>query len=115
MKIIISNHNIKPKTELKLKMPLHNVVENFIASHLLKREQFVNGTDNVDLATLQATYGTAAMWTFVIMTVAVYLVLMLIGKWLWNSTAVNMISVLRPVESVFQLVGLSILVKLVLY
>lgn len=96
-------------------MPIHNVIENFIASKLLKREQFANGTDQLDLATLQQTYGTAALWTALIMTIAVYLVLMMIGKWLWNSTAVEMISVLRPIDSVFQLVGLAILVKLVLY
>jgi len=96
-------------------MPLHNVVENFIASKLLKREQFTNGSDQIDLATLQSTYGTAALWTFLIMTITVYLVLMLIGKWLWNTVAVDMISVLRPIDSVFQLVGLAILVKLVLY
>ena len=96
-------------------MPLHNVIENFIASRLLKREQFVNQNDNIDLATLQSTYGTASLLTVLVMTVAVYLLLMLVGKWLWNSTAVQMISVLRPIDSVFQLVGLAILVKLILY
>lgn len=96
-------------------MPIHNVIENFIASKLLRKEQFANGTDQIDLATLQQTYGTAALWTAMIMTVAVYILLMLIGKWLWNTVAVDMISVLRPIESVFQLVGLAILVKLVLY
>ena len=96
-------------------MPIHNVVENFIASKLLKREQFANGNEPVDLATLQATYGTAALWTFMIMTIVVYLILMLIGKWLWNTVVVEMITVARPIESVFQLIGLAILVKLVLY
>ena len=96
-------------------MPIHNVIENFIASKLLKREQFANGTDQLDLATLQQTYGTAALWTALIMTIAVYLVLMMIGKWLWNSTAVEMISVLRPIDSVFQLIGLAILYKLIMY
>ena len=96
-------------------MPLHNVIENFIASRLLKREQFVNQNDNIDLATLQSTYGTASLLTVLVMTVAVYLLLMLVGKWLWNSTAVQMISVLRPIDSVFQLAGLAILVKLILY
>ena len=96
-------------------MPLYNVIENFIASRILKREQFTNGGDQMDLASLQATYGTAALWTFIIMTIAVYLLLMLIGKWLWNSVVVEMITVARPIDSVFQLVGLAILVKLVMY
>ena len=97
-------------------MPLHQVIENFIARKLIQREQFNNSSmDSVDLATLQATQGSAALWTLIIMTIAVYLLLMLIGKWLWNSVAVNMISTLKPIDSVFSLVGLAILVKLILY
>jgi len=35
-----------------------------------------------------------------------------IGKWLWNSTAVELFTVVRPVRSIWQLVGLIILVSL---
>jgi hypothetical protein len=96
-------------------MTAQKLLENFIAKQIIKKEQFANGTDNLDMQTIQAAYGTAGVWSFFILTIGVYLVLMLIGKWLWNSVAVDMITVIKPIESVFQLVGLAILVKLILY
>ncbi len=97
-------------------MTAQKVLENFIAEQIIKNERFANGTaENVDMQTIQSAYGTAGVWSFFILTVAVYLVLMLAGKWLWNTVAVNMVTVIKPIDSVFQLVGLAILVKLILY
>jgi len=96
-------------------MTAQKLLENFIAHKIIKKEQFANGTENVDMQTVQSAYGTAGVMSFFIITIGVYLVLMLIGKWLWNTVAVDMITVIKPIESVFQLVGLAILVKLILY
>ena len=96
-------------------MSVHKLLENFIAKQIIKREQFSNGGANMDLESIQSAYGTAGIWSFFIITIITYVVLMLAGKWLWNSVAVEMFSVVRPIESVFQLIGLSILVKLVVY
>jgi len=96
-------------------MTFQKLLENFIAKQIIKREQFSNGGNNMDLQAIQAAYGTAGIWSFFIITIVTYIVLMLIGKWLWNSVAVEMFSVARPIQSVFQLIGLSILVKLVVY
>ena len=96
-------------------MSFQKILENFIAKQIIKREQFVNGGSDMDLQAIQSAYGTAGVWSFFIITIAVYIVLMLIGKWLWNTVVVEMITVARPIESVFQLIGLAILVKLVAY
>jgi len=96
-------------------MSFHKLLETFIAKQIIKKEQFANGGNNMDLEAIQSAYGTAGIWSFFILTITTYVVLMLIGKWLWNSVVVEMVSVARPIESVFQLIGLSILVKLVVY
>jgi hypothetical protein len=96
-------------------MTFQKILETFIAKQIIKREQFSNGGANMDLESIQAAYGTAGIWSFFILTFVTYLVLMLIGKWLWNTVVVDMVSVARPIESVFQLIGLSIIVKLVVY
>ncbi len=96
-------------------MSFQKILENFIAKQIIKREQFANGGGDMDLQSIQSAYGTAGVWSFFIITIAVYVVLMLIGKWLWNTVVVEMITVARPIDSVFQLIGLAILVKLVAY
>ena len=96
-------------------MTFHKLLETFIAKQLIRKEQFSNGGAEIDLQTIQSAYGTAGVWSFFIITLVVYIILMLIGKWLWNSVVVEMFTVVRPIDSVFQLIGLAILVKLVVY
>jgi len=96
-------------------MTCTKALENFIATQLNRREQFANGGGQIDLATLQANQGTAAVWAVLIMTVVMYILLMTVGKWIWNTAVVELVSVARPADSVFQIIGLAILVKLVLY
>jgi hypothetical protein len=96
-------------------MSVQKLLETFIAKQIIKKEQFTNGGAQLDLQTIQSAYGTAGLWSFFIITMVVYILLMLIGKWLWNSVVVEMVTVARPITSVFQLIGLAILVKLVVY
>ena len=96
-------------------MTLHKLLETFIAKQIIRKEQFSNGGTEIDLQKIQSAYGTAGVWSFFIITLVVYIILMLIGKWLWNSVVVEMFTVVRPIDSVFQLIGLAILVKLVVY
>jgi hypothetical protein len=96
-------------------MSVQKLLENVIAKQIIKREQFTNGGANMDLQAVQSAYGTAGVWAFFISTIVVYIVLMLIGKYLWNTVVVEMVTVARPIDSVFQLIGLAVLVKLVLY
>ncbi len=42
----------------------------------------------------------------------VFAIMLFAGKWLWNNVAVNLFTVVKPVKSVWQLVGLALLVSL---
>ena len=52
---------------------------------------------------------------FVITYLAIYILLLLLGKWIWNNMIVEMFSVVRPVDSILNILGLAILVKLIIY
>ena len=48
-----------------------------------------------------------------VLTVFVMLTALLFaGKWLWNNVLVDLVSVVKPVKSVWQLLGLALLVSL---
>jgi hypothetical protein len=40
------------------------------------------------------------------------LILLFVGKWLWNNVLVDLISIAKPVKSVWQLLGFAVLVSL---
>lgn len=52
---------------------------------------------------------TAALLAFVFSIVLIAFV----GKWLWNGVVLDLISVAKPARSVWQIIGLAILVKLI--
>lgn len=52
---------------------------------------------------------TAALLAFVFSIVLIAF----IGKWLWNGVVLDLISIAKPARSVWQIIGLAILVKLI--
>jgi len=97
-------------------MSLQKVVENFISKSVFaNNEQFGNPQTPEELYLVQSQQSTASALSFLIVTIAMYLILMLIGKWLWNTVVVQMITIAKPIDSVFYLIGFAILVKLVIY
>jgi hypothetical protein len=97
-------------------MSLQKVVEGFIAKSVFaNNEQFGNPQTPEELYLVQSQQSTASALSFLIVTIAMYLILMLIGKWLWNTVVVQMITIAKPIDSVFYLIGFAILVKLVIY
>ena len=45
--------------------------------------------------------------------VASVVIIAFIGKWLWNSIVLDLISVAKPARSVWQIIGLAVFFKLV--
>lgn len=43
----------------------------------------------------------------------IFTALLFVGKYLWNSVLVDLVSVVKPVKSVWQLVGLALLLGLI--
>ena len=42
----------------------------------------------------------------------VFAIILFLGKWLWNTALVPLVSVARPAKSVWQILGLAILISL---
>jgi hypothetical protein len=51
---------------------------------------------------------TAALLAFVFSIV----IIAFVGKWLWNGVVLDLISIAKPARSVWQIIGLAILMKL---
>lgn len=51
-------------------------------------------------------------WIVVLSFIIVELILLVIGKFLWNKIVIDIIPGLRRINSIWQLLGLSILIKL---
>ena len=50
----------------------------------------------------------------VVITLIAILILLLIGEFLWNNVLVKITTIFKPVTSVWQILGLVILIKLIL-
>ena len=87
-------------------MTLQKIVENFIKENK-NEEHYTNEMLEKD--------NKAALLSFFLIYLGVYLLLMVLGQFLWNNYVVDMFSVARPVNSIWHIVALSILVKLVIY
>ena len=88
-------------------MTLQKIVENFIREKGTNQENYENN--------LGANENKAALVSFFLVYLGVYLLLMVLGQFLWNNYVVDMFSITRPVTSIWHIVALSILVKLVIY
>ena len=88
-------------------MTLQKIVENFIRENSSSQENYSND--------LPATENKAARISFFLIYLGVYLLLMVLGQFLWNNYVVDMFSITRPINSIWHIVALSILVKLVIY
>jgi len=42
-----------------------------------------------------------------------FLALLFFGKWLWNNVLVDLTTIVKPVKSVWQLLGLAVLISLI--
>ena len=88
-------------------MTLQKIVENFIRDNNTKQEHYSNHMPNEE--------NKAALISFFLIYLGVYLLLMVLGQFLWNNYVFDMFSIARPVNSIWHIVALSILVKLVIY
>jgi hypothetical protein len=73
------------------------VVERFMSNDT---ENFMNLDDQKHLKTL-------------VMLILWLVVTLFVGMWLWNNVAVKVVTVLKPLTSIWQLLGLALLVDLI--
>ena len=74
-------------------------VENFINACVNNREGF--GTERMRTSVI-------ALVSFVV----VELLVLLLGQWLWNNSLVELVTIVRPVNNMWKLLGASVLFRL---
>ena len=92
---------------------MRKVIESAVFKFLQNGSRLENFTSERILTTEKlkklSTYQLIAMFVSLII---MQLLLLLLGKWLWNSYLVPAVTSVKPIESVWQLLAISILLKL---
>lgn len=82
-----------------------NVLEKFFANALSKVEPFTEEKN---------TNNGKSVIPILLAVILTEILLLLIGKHLWNNYLVNAVTIVKPVDSVFQLFAIGILIRLLL-
>ena len=92
---------------------MRNIVEPFVFRVLLNNDKKLSqeGENQAQNMNLISSYQILAMVVSVIVT---QLLLLLLGKWLWNTYLVKIVSGIKPLENIGQLIAISILLKLLI-
>ena len=70
----------------------------------------MSGVNNMAVANNAGNNSPMVMLVALVIWVIVFL---LVSKWLWNNVLVKLVTVVKPADSVWQLLGLSILASLI--
>ena len=91
---------------------MRNFVEPFVFKVLINnRESFSNnGKEHLDMRTISNYQLIAAIISLII----TQLLLLFLGKWLWNNYLVKTVTGVKPLESIVQLIAISFLIKLLM-
>jgi hypothetical protein len=93
---------------------MRKLVENLMKSVRTGTETFQSGgMYNVDnqVGKLNSLYKKNPM-VIILSFIIIELIVLLLGKYIWNNIVVDLISIARPVKTIWQIFGLSILIKL---
>ena len=80
-------------------MYMRKILETFYSNILPVREDFKGKNSNILIAAILAN-------------ITALVILLVLGKFLWNNYLTKMVTIVNPVESVFDLLALSILINL---
>ena len=85
---------------------MRNVIENVISKIL--KNNITEGFTNVNIM------NKIDIVAVIISVLLSQLLLLLLGKWLWNTYLVNSVSGINKIDSIWELFGISILIKLLI-
>jgi hypothetical protein len=68
--------------------------------------------DNNHTPELEKVTAKAALVSFITLVV-IFLLLLLVGKYLWNGVLISLFPFVKPAKSIWQILGLSILIGLI--
>lgn len=89
---------------------LASAVASTLDTHLFAKTEHFEGAPAAVAVVGSAPSLLATLATFLLFTVA----LLLIGKFLWNEVLVKLVPAVKPADSIFQILGLSVLLSLML-
>lgn len=82
------------------------ILKNYIGGSNSKNEGFSNFNSRV------SDFTKKDAWIVVLSFIIVELILLVIGKFLWNKIVIFIIPGVKRIDNIWQLLGLSILIKL---
>jgi len=77
-------------------------LQNALTSAFNQQQEGMNGV---------SMGGSEALASFVVLIIYIIIILM-IGKFLWNVVACKLVSIVKPADSIWQILGLAILFNL---
>ena len=88
---------------------MRKVIYNLLESSLN------HSKENFQLAGQSHNYLTGKNPFLIIISLLLAEILVLfLGKWLWNNVVIHLVSSLKPAKSIWEILGLSILIKLII-
>uniref|UniRef100_A0A6C0EJ56 Uncharacterized protein n=1 Tax=viral metagenome TaxID=1070528 RepID=A0A6C0EJ56_9ZZZZ len=89
---------------------MRNIIEPFVFRVLLNSDVIAQGEnkENMDVISKYQILG------LVLSAIIIQLLRLLLGKWLWNTYLVKIVSGVKPLENIGQLIIISILLKILI-
>ena len=75
------------------------------------KEALTNGNTKEGMNGISAWNGSEALATFIVMIIIILFIL-IIGKFLWNVVLCKLLTIAKPADSIWQILGLAILLNL---
>lgn len=85
---------------------------NFVGNNNGMSEDNVNMNVGNNMANMNNAGNSSPMIMLVALVIWV-IIFLLVSKWLWNNVLVKLVTVVKPADSVWQLLGLAILANLI--
>ena len=87
-------------------------MQNLISNWLVNKYHNENFTDNIEKENIQNNYKLIVALFFIVLS---QIFLLFFGKFLWNNYLIKSVNTVNPINSVWELLAISILVKLIIY
>lgn len=84
---------------------IQNLIKTVTYNFLKKTERFSSNEKSL------TNINSAAL---IISAILTQLLLLIFGKWLWNSYLVNTVTIVKPIQNIWQLLAVSIIIKLLI-
>jgi hypothetical protein len=76
------------------------------------KEALTNGNTKEGMNGVSAWNGSEALATFIVLIIIIIFIL-IIGKFLWNVVLCKLLTIAKPADSIWQILGLAILLNLI--